>query len=82
MWGCINKASLGMPIFLILCSDDNESGQVGTALYLTIKAVFRNMAPIWPNAIVIDKDKTKRIALTRTIFEDNLCWKDRESGRY
>jgi hypothetical protein len=37
---CPNKAGLGMPIFLMLCSDDNESGQVDTALYLTIKTVF------------------------------------------
>ena len=56
-----NKVGLGMPIFLMVYSDDNESWQVGIALYLTIKAVFRNMDTIWPNAIVIDKDKTKRI---------------------
>jgi hypothetical protein len=54
-----NKVDLGMPIFLILCSDDNDSRQVGTAaLYISIKAVFRNMDTILPNAIVIDKDKT------------------------
>jgi hypothetical protein len=47
-----------MPIFLMLCSDDNESGQVGTTLYLTIKAVIRNIGTIRPNATVIDKDKT------------------------
>jgi hypothetical protein len=40
------------------------------------------MGTIRPNAIVIDKDKTERIALTRAIFEDDLCWKDCESGRY
>jgi hypothetical protein len=79
---CPNKAGLGMPIFLMLCSDDNESGQVGIALYLTIKAVFRNMGIIWPNAIVIDTDKTELISLTRAIFEDDLCWEDRESDSY
>jgi hypothetical protein len=55
---CPNKAGLGMPIFLMLCSDDNESGQVGTTLYLTIKAVIRNIGTIRPNATIIDKDKT------------------------
>ena len=55
---CPNKVGLGMPVFLMICSNDNESGQVGTALYLTLKVVFGNMGSIWPNAIVIDKDKT------------------------
>jgi hypothetical protein len=40
------------------------------------------MGTIRPSAIVIDKDKTERIALIRAIFEDDLCWKDCESGRY
>jgi hypothetical protein len=35
-----NKANLGMPIFFMLCSDDNESGQVDTTLFPTIKALF------------------------------------------
>ena len=62
---CPNASGLGMPIFIMLCNDDNESGQVGTALWLTIKAVFRSMDTIRPNAIVIDKDKTSRIAIMR-----------------
>ena len=56
-----------MLIFLMICSNDNESGQVGTTLYLTMKAVFRNMGSIWPNAIVINKDKSERITLTKVI---------------
>ena len=37
---CPNKAGLDMPVFLMICSNDNESGQVETALYLTLKAMF------------------------------------------
>jgi hypothetical protein len=35
-----------------------------------------------PNAIVIDKDKIERIALTKAILEDALCWEYHKSGRY
>ena len=56
---CPNKACLGMPLFLMICSNDNKSGQVGTTLYLILKAVFGNIGFVWPNAIVIDKDKTE-----------------------
>ena len=67
---CFIKVGLGMPIFLMICSNDNESGQVGTTLYLMMKAVFKNMSFIWLNAIVIDKEKIERIALTKVIEED------------
>ena len=77
---CPNASGLGMPIFIMLCSDDNESGQVGTALWLTMKAVFRNMDGIRPNAIVIDKDKTSRTAITKAINEDVWCWQNQEIG--
>ena len=40
------------------------------------------MGTIWPNAIIIDKDKTKEIALIKAMLEDASCWEDRESGRY
>lgn len=71
---CANNAGLEMPIFLMLYSDDNESGQVGTTLYTTIKVVFQNIGIIWPNTIVIDKDMAKRIALIKPILEDALFW--------
>ena len=77
---CPNKTGLGMPVFLMICSNDNESGQVGIALYLTLKAVFENMDSIRPNAIVIDKDKTERIAVLKVIKEDRFCWEDEQIG--
>ena len=77
---CPNKAGLGMPVFLMICSNDNESGQLGTALYLTLKVVFGNMGSIRPNAIVIDKDKTERIAVLKVIKEDRFCWEDEQIG--
>ena len=77
---CPNKAGLSMPVFFMICSNDNESGQVGTALYLTLKAVFGNMGSIRPNAIIIDKDKTKRIVVLKVIKEDRFCWKDEQIG--
>ena len=70
---CPNKAGLSMPVFLMICSNDNKSGQVGTTLYLTLKAVFGNMGFIRPNAIIIDKDKTERIAILKVIKEDRFC---------
>ena len=76
-----NKACLDMPIFLMICSNDNESGQVGTILYLILKAVFGNIGSIQPNAIVIDKDKTERIVVLKVIKEDRFCWKDEQIGR-
>ena len=77
---CPNKAGLGMPVFLMICSNDNESGQVETTLYLTLKVVFGNMGFIRPNAIVIDKDKTERIAILKVIKEDRFCWEDEQIG--
>ena len=53
---------------------------MGTALYLTLKAVFENMGSIRPNAIVIDKDKTERIAVLKVIKEDRFCWEDKQIG--
>jgi hypothetical protein len=78
----LNNIGLRMPTFLMLCSDDNEIGQVGAALYLIIKAIFQNIDIIWLNVIVIDKDKTKKIFLTKVILEDASCWEDQESGKY
>ena len=46
----------------------------------TLKAMFGNMGSIRPNAIVIDKDKTKRIAVLKVIKEDRFCWKDEQIG--
>ena len=77
---CPNKAGLGMPVFLMICSNDNESGQVETTLYLTLKAVFGNMGSIRPNAIVIDKDKTERIVVLKVIKEDRFFWEDEQIG--
>ena len=73
---CPNASGLGMPIFIMFCSDDNESGQVVTALWLTLKTLFLSMDTIRPNAIVIDKDKTSRIAIMRAINEDIWCWEN------
>ena len=70
---CHNKADLGMLIFHMICSNDNESGQVGTTLYLTLKAIFGSMDSIRPNAIVIDKDKIERIVVMKVIKEDRFC---------
>ena len=67
---CSNKAGLEMPIFFMIWS--NKSEQLGIVLYLTMKAVFRNMDSIWRNAIVINEDKTKRIVLTKVIKEDTM----------
>ena len=78
---CPNNAGLGMPIFFMTYSNDNESGQVGITLYLTMKVVFRIMDSIWPNAIVIEKDKTEKITLTKVIKEDRASWDDGEIGR-
>ena len=62
-----------MSVFLMICSNDNKSGQVETALYLTLKAVFGYMGSIRPNAIVIDKDKTERTTILKVIKEDRFC---------
>jgi hypothetical protein len=40
------------------------------------------MGTIRPNTIVIDKDKTKKIALSKAILEDFSCWEDCDSSRY
>lgn len=37
---CPNASSLDMPIFFMLCSDDNESGQARSTLWLIMRAVF------------------------------------------
>jgi hypothetical protein len=77
---CSNASGLGMPIFLMLYSNDNENGQVGTTLWLTMKAVFQNMVIIRPNAIVIDKDMASKIAIKKAIDEDVWCWENHEIG--
>lgn len=77
---CPNANGLGMSVFMMLCSNDKEQGHVGTALSLTIKAVFFNMSTIRPNAIVIDKDKTSKIAITKAIHEDVWSWEKQEIG--
>ena len=71
---------MDMPVFLMICSNDNKSGQVGTALYLTLKVIFENMGSIWPNVILIDKDKTERIVVLKVIKEDRFCWEDEQIG--
>ena len=38
------------------------------------------MSFIWSNAIVIDKDKTKRIVVLKVIKEDRFCWEDEKIG--
>jgi hypothetical protein len=68
-----NAHGLGMPVFLMLCTTDSETGQEQTALYLTMKAVFLNMENIRPNAIVIDKSQTEFIAITQAVNEDVWC---------
>lgn len=77
---CPNTSGLGMPIFLMLCSADKDSGQEGTALWLTMRVVFKNMGAIRPNAIVIDKSKTELNAISKAINEDVWCWKNGEIG--
>jgi len=77
---CPNTSGLGMPIFIMLYSDDNESGQVGTALWLTIKVVFQSIGIIRPNAIVIDKDQTSRIVIIKAIDEDIWYWEHHAIG--
>ena len=59
-----------MFIFLMLCSNDNDNFQVKTTLYITLKALFRNMDPIPPNIIVINKNKIVKIAISKAIYED------------
>jgi hypothetical protein len=71
---------LGMPIFLMLCSTDNETGQEQTALYLTMKAVFLNMGNIRPNAIVIDKSQTEFLAITQAVCENAWYWENQDVG--
>jgi hypothetical protein len=75
-----NVRGLEMPIFLMLCSADNETGQEQTALYLTMKAVFLNMGNIRPNTIVIDKSQTKFIAITQAVRKDAWCWENQDVG--
>jgi hypothetical protein len=77
---CPNAHGLGMPIFLMLCSADNETSEEQTALYLTMKAVFLNMGNIRPNAIVIDKSQTEFIAVTQAVCEDAWCWENQDVG--
>jgi hypothetical protein len=75
---CPNVCGLGMPIFLMLCSADNETGQEQTVLYLTTKAVFFNIGNIRPNAIVIDKSQMEFIAIMQVVREDAWCWENQD----
>ena len=75
---CFNKVNLEMHIFLMICSNDNDSEQIRIALYHIIKVMFGNMSF---NTIVIGKDKTKRITLIKVIKENSSYWHDEEIGR-
>jgi hypothetical protein len=70
---CPNFQSIGMPIYLMLCSTDKGSGQEGVALQLNLKAVFDRLGDVRPNAIVIDKRNIEYNALMNVIEHDKFC---------
>ena len=55
---CPNEKGIGMHVFLILCSNDTNSGHEGIALQLTMRKKFEVLGDVRPNAIVIDKNET------------------------
>ena len=69
-----NEKGIGIPMFLMLCSNDKNSGHEETALQLTMRKVFEVLGDIRPNAIVIDKNKTKYDSYRVVNKKDPHCW--------
>ena len=55
---CPNEKGIGMHVFLMICSNDTNSGHEGIALQLTMRKKFEVLGDVRPNAIVIDKNET------------------------
>jgi hypothetical protein len=70
---CPNEKSIGMHVFLMLCSNDKNSGHEGSALQLTMTKVFEVLEDIRPNAIVVDKNKTEYDSYKAVIEKYSHC---------
>ena len=69
-----NQNGIGIPIWLMLCTNDPGSNQESIALEITLKIVLSRMRNIRPMALVIDKSQIELEAFERVVKEDPYCW--------
>lgn len=76
-----NQNGVGIPIWLMLCSNDVGTSQEKVALELTFKTVFMKLGEVRPAAIVIDKSQQELEAILKVVDGDPYCWREDEDGR-
>ncbi len=76
-----NQNGVGIPIWLMLCSNDVGTSQEKVALELTFKMVFAKLGQVRPAAIVIDKSQQELEAILKVVNEDHACWREEEDGQ-
>lgn len=69
-----NQNGVGIPIWLMMCTNDVGTNQESMALELTFKTIFSRMHEIRPAAIVIDKHVVELGAIKKVVDADFYCW--------
>ena len=73
---CPNVEDIGMFIYLMLCSNDKNNAYEDISLRLTIKKIFEILRYVRPNAIVINKNKTKYDSYRAVTQMDPHYWRN------
>lgn len=69
-----NQHGIGIPIWLMMCTNDPGSDHEKIALEVSLKIIFSRMKNIRPTALVIDKSQMELEAFEKVVKEDPYCW--------
>lgn len=75
-----NQLGQGIPIWLMLCSQDGGAHHDVISLETTLRAIFSRMGNIRPAALVIDKSQQELEAFLKVVNEDRHCWEETLEG--
>lgn len=75
-----NQLGVGIPVWLMMCTNDVGTSHESIALELTFKKVLSRMQGVRPAAIVIDKSPQELHSILKVTNEDPHCWADGEDG--
>ena len=69
-----NQHGMGIPVWLMMCTNDPGSDHEKISLEVTLKVIFSRMKNIRPTALVIDKCQVELEAFDKVVKEDQFCW--------
>lgn len=75
-----NQLGVGIPVWLMMCTNDIGTSHESIALELTFRKVLSRMHGVRPTAIVIDKNPQELHSILKVIDEDPHCWDEGEGG--